>query len=1395
MATRTDSINIPRYADDSTMLESFIEDMENYFIAINISSDQNAAQCAAQLLCQAGRKIREVVKNTKTIIEKLENENDYNYIKRIILEKELPKKNTTFESYQFRNIKQKEGEPFQKFLARLESQITRCEYGDRNRQLKDQIVIGCLSDHLRKVALRDDLQLQRLLDLGKTEECAVANSKTIQSESSDESGFRVSTRNQYNKPRYDNPSASQRTCYNCGLKFPHQNQCPAAGKPCYKCGKVGHLGKVCRSSSKRYGYQRSDQVTQEDVYNDEEAENAHAINVQEYVFRIGSGVKQSSLYSLLVDNIPVDFIPDTGATVNIIDYETFVKLKQIKHYPMFRTTTKVYSYGSTTPLPLKGMFFAKLSNKSSHVLSKLYVLEKYQSGNLLSKDVCMKLNVLKFNDNTEICNEISISDDTNNTISTGVANGTSSKIKDFGGRTDWTSKIESTLEAFPDGIGKLKNFELHIQVDPSATPVIQRTRPVPFSQRKFVETTTSEMLEADIIEEVHKIGTTWLSPIHVVQREGKQRMTVDMRVANTAISRIRKPIPTPEEVLAELDRAQFFSKVDLKSAYLQIPLDESSRDITTFQTHTGIFRFKRLFFGVTSACEQFQGILSSILSDIKGCKNIADDIIVYGHTKAEHDQALLEVLTRLLEAGLTINRQKSVFGQRCVEFFGYKVSDKGIQPLIKDSLLSIQKPTNTSEVRSYIGMVNFISRFIPNFSTTMAPISKLLSNDTPFEWGAEQDDSFDKILQEIRDPRILQHFDYRKATEVITDASPIGMSGILTQDGKPVKFLSRKLSKVEQRYSQTEREALAVIWACEKLHFFLYGIKFTVRSDHKPLQVLYAPHGKPCARILRWALRLLPYSFDIKHIPGVKNPADYFSRKPTCDPCEEDERKTNDTEGFVNHVLIATTPNSISFQEIIAESHLDKDIMELSTRLQDGKWHLSPQLKLYKAVKEEISAKNGIITKDNRMIVPRSLRKRCLELAHLTHLGMEKTKQYLRSKVWWPRMDTEVSELIQTCGICAAVNPEGRERLEPLKIKAVPSKPFSTVHIDLFGPLSSGVTILGIIDELSRWPELYVLESTQTKDVIQALNKTFGRFGNPDTLISDNGPQLASWEFKNYLAKEGIKQHLITPYYPQANSSIERFFRTLKKFVKVCTLNDRELSTQLDNFLMMYRNTPIRATGFTPAEMVLRYHPNGKIPSARPYPKITTEDMYKKALTQENSYKAKTKELADKDQKRTKDSQIQKGDRVLVKYKQPKKSQSLYDPNPFTVTYRKGNCVYLRRNGKQLRRPLNLMKKVPVNLKIPYQYRSVEDYYSPVPDSRAIRLQTNGQNQQAENQVPVIRNTLNRHSFRDNVFRDNTSAQPHGTVNDRQEAQDIVITGSGRISRPVLGNRLCDTIT
>ena len=340
------------------------------------------------------------------------------------------------------------------------------------------------------------------------------------------------------------------------------------------------------------------------------------------------------------------------------------------------------------------------------------------------------------------------------------------------------------------------------------------------------------------------------------------------------------------------------------------------------------FRYKTLFFGCSSASEDFANELGKKLAGLEGVIAIADDMLIHAKAKEEHDQRLLAVLVRLLEAGITLSRGKCVFGVKEVSFFGQYISGKGTRPMINGNLKEIQRPQNKSEVRSYMGLVNFIGKFIPNFSTIIAPISSMLSKTAVYIWGEEQEEAFQTVLEEIRSPRILQHFDPLKETSIIVDASPVGLCAILVQEEKPVLFTSRKLTQVEQRYSQTEREALSVVWACERLHFYVYRIDFEVVTDHKALEILYSPKGKPAARILRWYIRLLPYSFVVKYSPGRDNPADYFSWKPVSGS-SEGETLATETEEYVNNILLDAVPNSISLQEVTIESLRDPVIQRL----------------------------------------------------------------------------------------------------------------------------------------------------------------------------------------------------------------------------------------------------------------------------------------------------------------------------------------------------------------------------------------------------------------------------------------------------------------------------------
>ena len=283
-----------------------------------------------------------------------------------------------------------------------------------------------------------------------------------------------------------------------------------------------------------------------------------------------------------------------------------------------------------------------------------------------------------------------------------------------------------------------------------------------------------ELEKNDIIERVDG-PTPWVSPIVVVpkpKRPGEVRICVDMREANRAIKRERHPSPTMDDIVHSLNDARIFSKIDLRSGCHQLVLAEESRYITTFSTHDGLWQYKRLNFGISSASEVFQNVIANVIDGIDGALNMSDDIFVFGKGRSdsealkEHDAYLNQVLQRLQESGLTANLPKCEFRKPKMEFYGMVFSKEGIQPDPNkvDALIKMAPPTSVGEVQSLLGMTNFLARFIPDYSTITAPVRKLTQKEQTFEWELEQQSAFDKLKDILCKEPIVAYFDDSKKT-------------------------------------------------------------------------------------------------------------------------------------------------------------------------------------------------------------------------------------------------------------------------------------------------------------------------------------------------------------------------------------------------------------------------------------------------------------------------------------------------------------------------------------------------------------------------------------------------------------------------------------------------------
>ena len=293
-------------------------------------------------------------------------------------------------------------------------------------------------------------------------------------------------------------------------------------------------------------------------------------------------------------------------------------------------------------------------------------------------------------------------------------------------------------------------------------------------------------------------------------------------------------------------------------------------------------------FGVNTAAEIFQKALSQVLQGLKGVINISDDTLICCTTRKDHDGNLKATLERLHTAGLTINLEKCLIGQTKVLFYGLVFGADGASPDPQkvQSIIAAPEPQTPSEVRSLLGMLNYSSRFIPNYATITYPLRLLTRKDAKWEWTAQHQEALATLKHLITQQPVMAYFNPTKTTEIHVDASPVGLGAILTQKHAPdaapqiVAYASRALTTTEQKYSQLEREALAILWACQHYHLYIYGSTLTVITDHKPLEKAFMSQV-PSARIERWALQLQNYCPNIVYQPGEHNPADFLSRHPT----------------------------------------------------------------------------------------------------------------------------------------------------------------------------------------------------------------------------------------------------------------------------------------------------------------------------------------------------------------------------------------------------------------------------------------------------------------------------------------------------------------------------------
>ena len=768
----------------------------------------------------------------------------------------------------------------------------------------------------------------------------------------------------------------------------------------------------------------------------------------------------------------------------------------------------------------------------------------------------------------------------------------------------------------------MKGIEAKIFVKEGATPKFYKPRTVPFVLRNKVEQELSRLQELGVISPIQ--FSPWAAPIvPVIKSNGSVRICGDFKLTVNQVSHLESyPLPRADDLFSALSGGISFTKLDLTQAYLQLPLDEESKQYLTINTHKGLFRFNRLPFGVSSAPAIFQRAMDSLLQGLKGVCVYQDDILVTGHTIDEHFENLTNVLCKLQEAGLKLNKSKCTFLAPKVQYLGFIIDKNGLHPTADKvkAIANAPTPANVSQLRAFLGLLNYYGKFLPNLSSTLAPLYALLHKKAKWSWGAEQAKAFITAKSLLQSDAVLSHFDSTKRLVLECDASPYGIGAILSQvdsDGseKPVAFSSRTLTPAEKRYSQLDKEALAVLFGVKKFHCYLYGRHFVVRSDHQPLfHLLNEAKSIPSmasARLQRWALTLSAYEYTFQYKSGkdLAN-ADALSRLPLPNTTSSVKLPGELTQ-LVNY--LSCTP--ITANEIRSWTDKDPTLSKVRRFVLSG-WpshNSDDNVTPYWSRRHELSVLDNCLLWGSRLVVPPPGRKFLLEQLHESHPGISRMKSLARGYLWWPSMDSDIEQYVKDCHTCQSQRPQ--PSLAPVHFWDIPQQPWNRLHLDFAGPFLGHMYLI-LVDAHSKWIDVVLMHTITSANTIEKLQSIFAIHGLPKTIVTDNGSTFTSTEFQQFLRINGIRHVTSAPYHPSTNGLAERAVQSFKSALKKIT--NGTIQSRISQFLFRYRLTPHSATGLSPAKVLLGRRPRSQLDLSFPDLAQKVTDHQPKSLPRNN---------------------------------------------------------------------------------------------------------------------------------------------------------------------------------
>lgn len=1127
-----------------------------------------------------------------------------------------PFKNVPMESFMFHEIKQKEGETIEALICRLRMQAKNCDFKCTNdecqqsyesRAIRDQLVIGLKEPQLKARLLeKKEENLDKVIQMCQVFAKTKSDVKTL-GESS------VASQEQVCAVRSNlQRGARELKCFKCGfVPYTTAHECkrkePKKEPKCYACDEIGHFKNKCPLREKKGAGIRG--------IREETGVYVNSIQERKWVRKFE------------VNGINVSMEIDTGAGANCLPRrfvrgridQTLMRLKDYNEEPIavlgqvWRTCVDVKTGASNR------LLFAVVKDDRDPILG-LKAAETFGYINV-------EVNAVRGNQ-----------------------------------KEAFISKYRDAFE----GLGKIPG-NVTIELAEGAIAKQNYRKRFPLEMEEKLKKELNLRVKEGIIAPVTQ-PTDWINNLQVVEKvNGEIRLCLDPRQLNKSIRREHYLIPTTETLTAQLATKKVFSVLDLKSGFWQIELDESSALLTAFMTPFGRYYWKRLPFGLSCAPEIFQRKMYEIFGDIPGVFIYFDDFCVTGRDEHEHDTAMEEVMRRAKQNNVKFNAEKIQYKQSKIVFMGQVITGSSMEVNSKhsDPIIHMQTPKDKAGVTRFLGLLKYIARYIPRLSEATANLRELTRHDVDFVWEEKHNREFQELQSFVASKKVLGKFDQKKRVVIQTDASKDGLGCTLMQEGRPVAFASRTLHKNEKKWAQIEKELLAIVFACQRFHYFVYGREFVVESDHKPLEALMKKDiDSVPMRLQSMMMMLLKYPMmEIVFKPGKDMlVADCLSRAQV-----EEVEEVKELSVMIHKITRKVCVSKSNYETYLRAIEKDEQLQRICEYV-EGNWPGFHKLdkfsqEFYK-IKSELHYENGLLLWNDRLVVPRVLQSEVAKWLHKAHFGVEKTLAKCRELYYWHGWTNDIKKMIQECRVCEKfANNNARE---PLMMEEMPRFPNHIAGMDILE--YQGKEYLSVYDSYSNWLFVTEIERKTSGYLIKKLKDCYSMVGYPTVIRADNSP-FGSTEFKEFAEAYNIQLRFSSPRHPQSNGLAEKGVAIAKNILK--RWKEVNNGTGFQEWILEYNNTPVAGLGLAPTQLFFGRRLKSELPVTenvleRYYIK---EDVVRQRIAER---RGKQKEYFDKGTKLLEVIKI--GDKVNFK----RDEKSVFEEG--VIIARKGDRTYMIRD-------------------------------------------------------------------------------------------------------------------